>query len=123
MRGTRGLAAMAALLALGACATTAPVAGDDQQADGKSLAAKPGLGRIYVVHGDLLPTGGGYSPNAPLVQGGAGANFVVGAVAGAVGALASRPSNEPPKLIANIMPGYYFVDDKPIANLCTAARL
>lgn len=82
--------------------------------------AKPGLGRVYVLHGEygnlsrLYP--GGPAPVA--MPGGAGAsflgNFLLGAVAGAI---SKSDPDKPPKLSENWIAGDYKLNNLPLATL------
>lgn len=105
------IAAIAALATLGAC-THAPslVATDEAQADGRVFQTKPGMGRVYLVHGDVK--GEHEDPTAAMM--GAG-----GIVAGLIGGIIynATVSREPPKPVANPIAGTYYLNDKPLAAL------
>jgi hypothetical protein len=101
--------AIAALLLLAACVTSGPpvssLASPGDDADAKTFEAKPGMGRLYVVHGDFVAKGASAEPPTS------------GQIWGAIllNVLAGPGASGPLGPSSNRVNGTYFLDDQELA--------
>jgi hypothetical protein len=118
----RTTAALVGAAVLAACASAGPAsraADPAAQIDGKTLEAKPGLGRVYLVHGDIVRTlmqatyaNGNPSPvYAP--SGGGLAGAFAGAFISGIAQEAMKPS-EKPATTDNKSTGFYFMGEQKL---------
>ncbi len=108
-RAGRGATATAALLMLAGCAAS-PLATPAEDADGKVFQARPGMGRVYIVHGDLT-TSGNTDGTAAAVAGG---GVAIGGLVAILGnAMKSDASAKPRPISA----GAYFLNGRPLGNM------
>jgi hypothetical protein len=101
---------------LSACAggagPTSPLADKDKQIDGKVMEAKPGMGRVYLVHGNMFPMQKTRT-NAPVH------GPVIGIIAAAIVAGAVQASADAERKAVDADPeikstGIYYVDGREL---------
>jgi hypothetical protein len=101
----RRIFGLLAALTLAACATPNPLASPEDDADGKRLTAKPGLSRIYVIHGDRYSR---EPQDADIGWAVLSGGLLAGMVMAVSNEVRKDEPPEPPKPIP--MPGTYYLD-------------